>query len=176
VIAPPALNQYATLLAGKPVTVACQRDQSFDAGLRGYTLWYGDDPANPSYVQVIYLPYSTCQRLIAIITPPHVSGNRKRPVTRIGSIVSPGEPNPMAAEGINVESDGYALETILHESTHLRENSTDEARVECDTHLNAWQAVKPLGLPAWRAQATLDAMTEAHDTSEVSPINYLADC
>lgn len=175
-IAPPVLNQYATLLTGHPVTVACIGDHSLPQGDLGMTYWYGDDPANPSFVQVIYLPTSTCKRIIAIITPPHGSPAARRLSSRIGTIVSPGTPDRASVDGVDVEADGRALETILHEATHLRENSTDEARVECDTHLNAWQAVKPLGLPAWRASSTLQAMTAAHEESEVSPIDYLAVC
>lgn len=171
-IAPPALNAYATLLTGHPVTVACQRDQSFTDDTRGYTV-----TINGEFLQVIYLPTSTCNRLIALIpTPQRVPAKHKRLSTRIGTIVSVGKVDQASADGLNVEADGFALETILHESTHLRENSLDEARVECDTHLNAWQAVRPLGLPAWRAAETLQAMTDAHDTSEVAPVNYLADC
>ena len=65
VIATPAIIGYASSLAGTPVTVTCNRDQSFDKGTLGYTLYDAQGVVYPT----IYLPASTCNRLNKLAAP-----------------------------------------------------------------------------------------------------------
>jgi hypothetical protein len=160
VIATPAITSYASSLAGRPVTVRCNRDQSFTNGLLGYTLY---DPTGYVY-PVIYLPASTCNRLNMLAWPSAlrvIDGRQRRAVASV------------AAAGGNDLPDGAAVDTLIHEATHIREQSTDEARVECDSYRNRWSAVKLFHLSAARNRAILRGMRAAH---EASPASYLADC
>lgn len=84
------------------------------------------------------------------------------PVTAIAS--------QLAGEQVSV---GNAVHLLLHEATHIRDDSTDEARVECDTSKNAWSAVKLFHLAAWQDRQILRGMAVAHLDSVPS---YLRDC
>ena len=60
-----AVTSYASQLAGRPVTIACHRDQSFKDDVLGYTLFDDSGYVYP----VIYLPASTCNRLNKLASP-----------------------------------------------------------------------------------------------------------
>jgi hypothetical protein len=177
-IAPPALVAFESTLAGHPVAVQCLRNQSFDPGEGGYTLWhqdvetYSDGTIVDSPVvfdQVVYLPTASCTRLVVLL-----SGRAPALARRVyGTIVSPGNPDGLDEQLL---ADGRALHDALHEALHLGENSNDEARVECDTELNRWQAVKLLHVAAERTRLLLASMTLRHRDSQRGPVDYLADC
>jgi hypothetical protein len=158
VIATPAITSYASSLAGRPVTVRCNRDQSFTNGLLGYTLYDATGYVYP----VIYLPASTCNRLNVLAWP-----SRLR-------VIDGRQPRALASVAAGTDlPDGAAVDTLIHEATHIREQSTDEARVECDSYRNRWSAVKLFHFSAARSRAILRGMHAAH---EASPASYLADC
>jgi hypothetical protein len=151
-----AVTDYASQLAGRPVTIACHRDQSFAKDLLGYTLY--DDTG---YVYpVIYLPASTCNRLNKLASPHRllVADTRTK--------------RAVAAKTTDIR-DGSAVATLIHEATHILEQSTDEAHVECDAYRNRWSALKLFDLPAAKNKGILRGMILAH---EQSPPEYLADC
>jgi hypothetical protein len=155
----PAITGYASSLAGTAVTVVCNRDQSFDRGTLGYTMY----DANGVVYPVIYLPASTCHRLNQLAGP-----ERLRAVdTRRGRALA-----AVATKTIEL-SDGAAVDTLIHEATHILEQSTDEARVECDSYRNRWSAVKLFRLSAHKSRSVLRGMTAAH---LASPESYLRDC
>lgn len=152
-IAPPALDAYASQLAGKPVAVHCLRDQSFAPDLLGYVKGMQHTDGTIVYDDVIRLPASTCRRLVALLA---------------------GTPRPRIRDDEwEATLDGQALETLTHEATHLRLSSGDEALVECETTRNWWQAVKGLRLAAHRDRDLERAMRHAHH--ETLP-DYQASC
>jgi hypothetical protein len=159
VLATPAITSYASRLAGTAVTVVCNRDQSFDRGTLGYTLY----DANGVVYPAIYLPASTCNRLNELAGP-----DRLRVVdTRTGRALA------SVAQNTVDMSDGSAVDTLIHEATHIREQSTNEARVECDSYRNRWSAVKLFRLSATKSRSVLRGVTAAH---LASPASYLTDC
>jgi hypothetical protein len=120
VIASPAVITIASTLANRVVTVACSRDSSFGQGELGYTL----ADANGVVYPTIHLPASTCNRLNLL-----ASG-------RVALVDKRASRRPMvsaAAAAIDLP-DGAAADTLIHEATHIAEQSTDEARVECDSY------------------------------------------
>jgi hypothetical protein len=159
VLAAPAITSYASSLAGTAVTVVCNRDQSFDRGTLGYTLY----DANGVVYPVIYLPASTCHRLNELAAPARLRVVGAHGGRALASV---------APTAIDL-SDGAAVDTLIHEATHIREQSTDEARVECDSYRNRWSAVKLFRLPAKRSRSVLRGMTAAH---RASPASYLRTC
>lgn len=60
---------------------------------------------------------------------------------------------------------GKAFESLAHEATHLRLQSTDESLVECTAYENRWQAVAPLHLAAWLARDVLAEMVYDHQST-----------
>jgi hypothetical protein len=159
VLATPAVISYASSLAGTPVSVACNRDQSFDKGTLGYTRY----DANGVVYPVIYLPASTCNRLNELAGP-----DRLRVVdTRSGRALA-----SVARKSVDLP-DGSAVDTLIHEATHILEQSTNEARVECDSYRNRWSAVKLFRLSAKMNRSVMRGMTAAH---LASPASYLKDC
>jgi hypothetical protein len=159
VIATPTVTSYASQLAGRPVTIACHRDQSFAVGVLGYTLY---DEAGVVY-PVIYLPASTCNRLNALASPSRLVVRDTRRSRTAAS----------AQRASSDLSDGAAVDTLIHEATHIREQSTNESRVECDSYRNRWSAVKLFHLPAARDRAIMRGIIAAH---VASPPSYLKDC
>jgi hypothetical protein len=160
VIPAAAVTSYASSLAGQPVTIACNRDQSFKDDVLGYTLF----DADTGYVYpVIYLPASTCKRLNDLAAP------RRLLVadTRKGRAVA-----ASARSAVDLP-DGSAVDTLIHEATHILEQSTDEARVECDSYRNRWSAVKLFHLSATEDGQIMRGMSVAHFQS---PADYLTDC
>jgi hypothetical protein len=121
VIATPAVISVASQLAGRPVTVACNRDSSFETGELGYTL-----AEHGVVAPAIYLPASTCNRLNLMAAGRIVVVDR-RPSRKATASA--------AAAAIDLP-DGSAADTLIHEATHILEQSTDEARVECDSYTN----------------------------------------
>jgi hypothetical protein len=77
-----------------------------------------------------------------------------------------------AQDGVDI-ANGTAVDTLIHEATHIREQSTDESRVECDSYRNRWSAVKLFRLSARMDAAVMRGITAAH---EASPPSYLRDC
>lgn len=155
-----AVTSYASDLAGRPVTIACNRDQSFKDDVLGYTLF----DADTGYVYpVIYLPASTCKRLNALAAPHRllVADTRK------------GRTAASSARSTVDLPDGSAVDTLIHEATHILEQSTDEARVECDSYRNRWSAVKLFHLSAAEDSRIMRGMSAAHFQS---PADYLTDC
>ncbi len=155
-----AVTSYASQLAGRPVTIACHRDQSFKDDTLGYTLF----DADTGYVYpVIYLPASTCNRLNQLASPHRylVADTRK------GRAVASSERSAVDLP------DGSAVDTLIHEATHILEQSTDEARVECDSYRNRWSAVKLFNLSATEDSQIMRGMKVAHLQS---PPEYLKDC
>ena len=159
VIASAAITSYASSLAGTPVTVTCNRDQSFARGTLGYTLYDADGVVYP----VVYLPASTCKRLNELASPTRLVVLDTRKGRSLASASRTAADLP----------DGAAVDTLIHEATHIREQSTDEARVECDSYRNRWSAVKLFRLGAREDARILRGMTAAH---VASPANYLTDC
>lgn len=158
-MATPAITGYASSLAGRPVTVTCDRDQSFTDGLLGYTLYDSTGYVYP----VIYLPASTCNRLNVLASPRRhgvIDGRQGRAVASV-------------AASVTDLPDGSAVDTLIHEATHIREQSTDEARVECDSYRNRWSAVRLFRLSAARSGEIMRGMKAAHESSLAS---YLTDC
>jgi hypothetical protein len=158
-IATPAVTSYASTLAGRAVSVACHRDQSFAPGLLGYTLYDASGYVYP----VIYLPASTCNRLNTLASPGRLFVlDRRTPRTAA------------TKEAARADlPDGAAVDTLIHEATHIREQATDEARVECDSYRNRWSAVALFHLPARMDRAIMRGITAAHESS---PASYLKDC
>ena len=159
-LASPAIVSYASTLAGRPVTVQCNRVQSFAPGELGYTLY---DPSTKSVYPVIYLPSTMCNRLDTLADPSRLV----LVDTRASHRTAQG-----AAAEVDV-SDGTAVDTLIHEATHIREQSTDESRVECDSYRNRWSAVKLFRLSARMDARIMRGITAAH---EASPASYLRDC
>jgi hypothetical protein len=158
-IASPTVVGYASQLAGRPVQVACHRDQSFEAGVLGYTLYDAEGVVYP----VIYLPASTCNRLNELASPSRLLVVDTRKGRTSASVERSSADLP----------DGFAVDTLIHEATHIREQSTNEARVECDSYRNRWSAVKLFRLPASKDRQVMRGMTAAH---LASPASYLKDC
>jgi hypothetical protein len=156
VIASPAIVAYASSLAGRAVTVQCNRDQSFDSGELGYTLYDSSGTVYP----VIYLPATMCKRLNTLAGPQRLVARRGRTAAQ------------RAAAKIDVP-DGTAVDTLIHEATHILEQSTNEARVECDSYRNRWSAVRLFGLSSAMDAAVMRGITVAH---LASPASYLRDC
>ena len=159
-IATPAIISYASSLAGTPVTVTCNRDQSFDKGTLGYTLYDAQGVVYPT----IYLPASTCNRLNKLAAP----GRLVVTVARKGRTLAA---TTAAATDL---PDGAAVDTLIHEATHIREQSTDEARVECDSYRNRWSAVK-LFRPVARKRIAASC-AESPPSHLASAADYLTDC
>jgi hypothetical protein len=157
-IASPAVISAASTLAGRPVSVVCNRDQSFDAGELGYTL-----AENGVVYPTIYLPASTCNRLNNLAAPQLVVVD-KRPSSRIIESA--------AALAIDLP-DGSAVDTLVHEATHILEQSTDEARVECDSYRNRDQAVDLFPLSAKQRARVMRGVIATHQNSDPS---YLTIC
>jgi hypothetical protein len=160
VIASPAIVSYASTLAGRPVAVQCNRVQSFARGELGYTLY---DPSSGTVFPVIYLPSTMCNRLNAL------AGAQRLAVvdTRTSHSIA-----QAAAASVDL-SDGTAVDTLIHEATHILEQSTDESRVECDSYRNRWSAVKLFHLSSRMDAAIMRGITAAHESS---PRSYLKDC
>jgi hypothetical protein len=159
-LASPAITSYASTLAGRPVTVQCNRVQSFAPGELGYTLY---DPATKAVYPTIYLPSTMCNRLNTLADPSRlVVVDTRRPHGAAQS----------AAAQVDT-ANGTAVDTLIHEATHIREQSTDESRVECDSYRNRWSAVKLFHLSARMDAAVMRGITAAH---EASPPSYLRDC
>ncbi|MEO9174967.1 MAG: hypothetical protein ABI317_05585, partial [Gaiellales bacterium] len=59
------------------------------------------------------------------------------------------------------------------EATHILEQSTNEARVECDSYRNRWSAVRLFGFSSTMDAAVMRGITVAHESS---PASYLKDC
>lgn len=144
-VAPPALVQYASLLVGHQVGVACEADRHYTDGLRGYTLEYGDG----TFEQVIHLPSTSCKRLVALLTV-------KPKVHPATLATNGGSPVDLQA--------GQDVEVILHEAMHLRLASGNETCVERTTYANRWQAVAPLHLSARRDRALMRGMRVSHES------------
>jgi hypothetical protein len=138
------------------VTVQCDRDQSFDAGQLGYTL-----AENGVVYPTIYLPASTCNRLNNLANPLVVVD--KRPSKVIESA---------AALAIDLP-DGSAVDTLIHEATHILEQSTDEARVECDSYTNRAAALDLFPLSAKMKARVMRGVIATHENSDPS---YLTIC
>jgi hypothetical protein len=156
-LASPALTSYASTLAGRPVTVQCNRVQSFAPGELGYTLY---DPATKVVYPAIYLPSTMCNRLNTLADPSRLV------------VVDTRRSHGTSRTGVDVVN-GTAVDTLIHEATHIREQSTDESRVECDSYRNRWSAVKLFRLSARMDAAVMRGITAAH---EASPPSYLRDC
>jgi hypothetical protein len=159
VIATPAIVSYASSLAGRPVAVVCNRDQSFDPGTLGYTLYDARGVVYPA----IYLPASTCRRLNELAGPARPKLVDRRSGRVLGAVVRRSVDLP----------DGSAVDTLIHETTHILEQSTNEARVECDSYRNRWSALKLFRLAAKQASGIMRGMTAAH---LASPASYLKNC
>jgi hypothetical protein len=158
VIATPAVVTIASLLAGRPVTVTCNRDTSFDPGELGYTL-----SGNGMVYPVIYLPASTCNRL-DLLAGGRVAVVDRRAPKRMG--VSAG------AASIDLP-DGSAADTLIHEATHIREQSTDEARVECDSYTNRARVLDAFALTGKLRARVEKGIESTHRSSDPS---YLTVC
>src|ERR1700712_5850844 len=157
-LATPAVVSAASTLAGRPTTVTCNRDQSFDAGELGYTL-AEDGVVYPT----IYLPASTCNRLNNLANPQLVVVD-KRPASKV--IVS------AAALAIDLP-DGSSVDTLRHEATHILEQSTDEARVECDSFQHRDAAVDLFPLSPKQRARVMRGVVATHQNSDPS---YLTIC
>jgi hypothetical protein len=156
-LATPAVVSAASTLAGRPTTVVCNRDQSFDPGELGYTL-----AENGVVYPTIYLPASTCNRLNMLMAPQLVVVDR-RPSKVIASAAAPAIDLP----------DGSAVDTLVHEATHILEQSTDEARVECDSYRNRAAAVDLFPLAARQKARVMRGVIATHQDSDPS---YLTIC
>jgi hypothetical protein len=159
VIATAAVIGYASSLAGTQVSVACNRDQSFDVGTLGYTLYDASGVVYP----VIYLPASTCNRLNELAGPTRL----KVVDTRNGRVLA-----SVGRKEVDLP-DGAAVDTLIHEATHILEQSTNEARVECDSYRNRWSAVKLFRLSTKQNGSVMRGIAAAH---LASPASYLQDC
>lgn len=117
----PVVQAAASIIAGTPVTIVCEDFSrgpaaaavGADGSVLGFVL---PDPAG-GIAPVIHLPQRTCSTLRHL--------DRMRPGTaRVSETFRPGGSVMLSAEG-------SALETLAHEATHIRLESTDEAAVEC---------------------------------------------
>jgi hypothetical protein len=158
VFASPAVVAIAAQLAGQPVGVACRKDSSFGQGELGYTLADGG-----VVYPVIYLPASTCSRL-NLLAAGHVALVDRRAGKRV--VVS------AAAEAIDLP-DGSAADTLLHEATHIREQSTDEARVECDAYVERARVLDAFALTGRLRTRVEMGVAAAHRGSDPA---YLTIC
>jgi hypothetical protein len=158
VIATPAVVSYASQLSGQTVTVVCNRDQSFDAGELGYTLY-----ENGVVYPTIYLPASTCNRLNNLTAANlRIVDKRKTRVVQSAA----------AAAAIDLPN-GSAVDTLVHEATHILEQSTDEARVECDSYKNRAKALALFGLSSRQNAKVMRGIVATHENSDPS---YLTIC
>jgi hypothetical protein len=158
VIAAPAVVSIASQLAGRSVTVACNRDSSFAADELGYTL-----AENGTVYPVIHLPASTCSRLNRMAAGGiSVVDRRARKRMTVSA----------AAAAIDLP-DGSAAGTLIHEATHILEQSTDEARVECDSYTNRVQVLDAFRLTGKVRMRVEKGIEATHWTSDPS---YLAIC
>ena len=149
----------ASQLAGESVQVSCERNARFSDASRAYTVWQAND-GTIVFDPVIHLSASTCNELNRLVVrDTRSSAGQTQFVTNGGAIID--------------LAGGGAVHLLLHEALHLREKSTDEARVECDASRNAWSAVALFHLAAWRDQQILRGMAVAHAGSAPS---YLKDC
>ena len=156
-IATPAVVSYASQLSGQTVTVVCNRDQSFDTGELGYTLY-----ENGVVYPTIYLPASTCNRLNNL-TASNLRIVDKRKTRLVQSA---------AASAVDLP-DGSAVDTLVHEATHILEQSTDEARVECDSYRNRAKALSLFGLSSRQHAKVMRGIVATHENSDPS---YLTIC
>lgn len=155
-IASTAVVGYASQLAGAPVSVACHRDQSFERGVLGYTL-YEDGVVYPT----IYLPASTCNRLN------NLTAANLRIVDR-----RPHRVTESADAAIDLP-DGSAVDTLVHEATHILEQSTDEARVECDSYRHRAKALRLFDLTRAQRVRVMRGIVATHRASDPT---YLTIC
>jgi hypothetical protein len=158
VIAAPAVVSIASQLAGRPVTVTCNQDSSFAAGELGYTL-----AQNGVVYPVIYLPASTCNRL-NLLAAGKLAVVDRRASKRV--VVS------AAAAAIDLPS-GSAADTLIHEATHILEQSTDEARVECDSYAHRAQVLDLFHLTGKTRSRVQKGIEATHWNSDPS---YLTVC
>lgn len=159
---PPALVAIASNLAGTPVSVSCQRNQDFTSGVEAYTLGTQNGDGTITVDPVLHFSRGTCNELIRLVVRdgrPHHAHSWL--VTNGGQIVDlPG---------------GSAVHILEHEALHVREQSADEARVECLAEENRATAVGAFHFAAWQAKQILRGFVVAHLDSSRAPVDYLAD-
>lgn len=74
----------------------------------------------------------------------------------------------------NVYAAGAAVQVLVHEATHLRLSSGDEALVECTASRNYWPTIRSLPIPASLRGRVLAAALRTH--ANLSNPLYKEDC
>lgn len=128
----PGLAPMASSAAGRAITVEC----SVPAGApeAGYTYVGGNK---------IWLNAPACRALSHLARHDHWLGGRTDSVD-------------------NTSLAGAAIQVLVHEATHLRLASGDEAQVECAASRNYWPIIAAFGLPARLAKSVLNAALHIH--------------
>lgn len=132
---PASLSEYATEIVGKPITVVCVR---LPKSMYGFTVSHVNmETGEISFDPKISLSPSTCSYLNTL--------RQHRIVSYYWQI--------------------NALETLIHESYHIKLNSQNEGLVECTAMKNLWNYLIPYGFTnaenkifyaeAWKAHWSL---------------------
>lgn len=133
---PLSLTEYATQIVGSPTTVHCSRD--VPANMYGYTNQVSeiDDEGNiRTYFEPdIYLNPAICSNIRLLYYR-----NIKSYYWQIN-----------------------ALETLIHESYHIRLNTRDEGLVECTAMRNLWNYLLPYGFTRAQNKRFMSAAWDAH--------------
>lgn len=141
----PGLAPLASAAAGRAVTVTCTVPE--DAPEAGYTVVGGSG---------IWISASACKALS------HLTRSDARWLAASTDHVA------------NVYAAGAAVQVLVHEATHLRLASGDEALVECTASRNYWQTILAFHLKPRLAQAVARAATRTH-YNLTSPV-YKSEC
>lgn len=140
---PVSLSEYATEIIGKPTTVTCKK---LPNGTFGWTVSHVDMETGEVYFDPhISLSPSTCANLRAL------QENRI----------------------IGYYSQINALETLVHESYHIKLNSKDEGLVECTAMKNIWSYLIDYGFSNAENKRFYSEAWQAH---WALPAEYLVGC
>jgi hypothetical protein len=112
------LSDYATSLAGQPVTVHCVPMTGLVADDLGYTLQTSNDDGSTTFDPDVYLSPVLCYSITRAVR----------------------------GERTNAQTLGTAIEVLTHEATHIRLNSGDESTVSCNAILRIDRTIRLLGL------------------------------
>lgn len=128
----PGLAPMASSAAGRAITVECSVPA--DAPEAGWTV-VGSDR--------IALNATACRALSHLARRDHWISGRTDSVD-------------------NTSLAGAAIQVLVHEATHLRLASGDEAQVECAASRNYWPIIASFHLPARLAKSVLNAALYTH--------------
>jgi hypothetical protein len=154
------LEARASIMAGTPVTIACQTAAEMKLAVNespdsktttwGYVL---TDPDTGKFLPVIFLRKQLCRDLYNLGSHTYFNS---------WDTTNPNDEGygPKASE-----EDGKALSVLLHEAIHQRSGpQATEAYVECQTYRNRWAAIKQFRpMKTWKQLRIFWGMKIMHD-------------